>query len=73
MAMIIQEYSDELEEQYEQLLSNSQVSMFNHSLKYRKFLKNILTDSEDHYLCCIENNKIIAALPLFIKNGSSSF
>jgi len=67
--MIIQKYSDELEEQYEQLLSKSQVSMFNHSLKYRKFLKNILTNSEDHYLCCIENNRIFAALPLFIKNG----
>jgi len=67
--VIIQEYSDELEEQYEQLLSNSQVSMFNHSLKYKIFLKKILTYSEDRYLCCIEKDKIIAALPLFIKNG----
>lgn len=67
--MIIQPYNDELQEHYEQLLFDSPVSMFNHSLKYRKFLKKILLDSEDHYLCCMEHNKIIAVLPLFIKNG----
>jgi lipid II:glycine glycyltransferase (peptidoglycan interpeptide bridge formation enzyme) len=67
--MIIRKYSDELEEQYEQLLFDSPVSMFNHSLKYRRFLKSILSDSEDHYLCCIEGKKLITALPLFIRNG----
>lgn len=67
--MIIQIYTEALKEYYEQLLVDSPASMFNHSLKYREFLQKILPDSTDHYLCCIEGSRMIAALPLFIMSG----
>ena len=67
--MNIQVYNDDLKHQYEYLLNESSVSVFNHSLKYRSFLKAIFPDSDDCYLCCIENEKIIGCLPLFFKRS----
>lgn len=68
--MIIKTLTPELEHDYERLLEESPASMFNHSLKYLDFLKQILTDSEYHYICAYEGDQLLAALPVFIKHGA---
>lgn len=70
MVIEIKPLSIDMEDAYERLLQESSVAMFNHSLQYRDFLRDILPDSEDHYLCACEGNHLLAALPVFIKRGS---
>ncbi|HDZ08447.1 hypothetical protein LCGC14_0013580 [marine sediment metagenome] len=69
MSRIVMRYTPDLASQYEQLLAESPIGMFNHSLRYREFLKEILPDAEDHYLCAFNNNEMVAALPVFVKKG----
>ena len=70
MTIEIKPLSIDMEDAYERLLQESSVAMFNHSLRYRNFLSEILPDSEDHYLCACAGNHLLATLPVFIKRGS---
>ena len=69
MSIEIKILTSGLEQDYEQLLQESTVSKFNHSLRYRSFLKEILSTSEDRYLCAFEEGQLLAVLPVFIKQG----
>ena len=53
------------EKDYLQLLTSAPAGIFTHSLQYRKFLKKILKNAEDHYLLAYEDDELIAALPFF--------
>ena len=56
-------------EEYENFLLSQEHSLFYHSAKYKEFLEDLL-GCESRYLLAYDNNKIVAALPLMIKNGS---
>jgi len=58
----------EYEEQYNQFLLENEDSLFVCSLKYRDWLRYI-TKAKDQYFIALEDNKIIACLPSFIKNS----
>lgn len=55
--------------EYEEFLLLNENSLFYHSTKYKDFLEDLLK-CESHYLLVYDNSKIVAALPLMIKNGS---
>lgn len=69
MLTTVKRYTRELATQYSNLLKESPTAMFNHSLRYRDFLKEILTESEDHYLCAFHDEDLVAVLPTFVKLG----
>lgn len=69
MSVTIRTYSSDILGQYERLLQESPVAMFNHSLRYREFLKAILPEATDHYLCAFQGDELVAVLPTFIKEG----
>lgn len=54
--------------EYEEFLLCNENSLFYHSTKYKDFLEDLL-DCESRYLLAYENRKIVAALPLMIKEG----
>jgi hypothetical protein len=57
------------EPEYQELLNNSRNSMFNHSIKYRNFLKLIFPEAEDIYFLAYKEDKLVAAFPTFVKYG----
>ena len=59
--------SAEKEENYEKFLQEHKGALFNHSLKYRNFLRNTLEDSEDLYILAYQDDQIIGILPIFLK------
>jgi hypothetical protein len=63
------EVSDEI--QYQEFISKCDSALFYHSLKYKKFLERILATSVSRYLIAVEENKIIAALPMFVLKTES--
>jgi hypothetical protein len=63
------EVSDEIP--YQEFISKCDSALFYHSLKYKKFLEKILTTSVSRYLIAVEENKIIAALPMFVLKSES--
>jgi len=69
MVLEIKVLNADLEEDYRQLLADAPAAMFNHSLRYRKFLQQILCDAEDHYMLSYEAGELCAALPIFHKSG----
>ena len=69
MSIEIKVLNSNTEADYRQLLVAAPAAMFNHSLRYRKFLQKILSDAEDHYLLAFEAGELIAALPLFLMHG----
>jgi len=69
MNIEIKLYTDDMEASYNNFLKASKISMFYHSLSYRKLLKKIFTDCEDFYFCAVDGEKIYAILPVFIKLG----
>ncbi len=69
MLIEVKQLSTQYEAAYEQLLSHSRMAMFNHSLKYRKFLNRIIPGSTDYYLCAFCDGQLLATLPIFIKHG----
>lgn len=69
MAIEIQILNQHSERDYLQLLNETPAAMFNHSLEFRKFLQQVLIDAQDHYLLAYEAGELIAALPLFLKQG----
>jgi len=58
------------EEEYSQLLLKDERSLFNSSLKFRDLLRKI-TSAEDYYLIALDDGKIIAALPSFLKRNAN--
>lgn len=69
MAIEIKTLNLDTEDDYRKFLLDAPAAMFNHSLKYRKLLRQVLIDAEDHYLLAYEAGELTAALPLFIKQG----
>lgn len=69
MLIEVKQLSTQYEAAYEQLLSHSRMAMFNHSLKYRKFLNRIIPGSKDYYLCAFCDGQLLATLPIFMKHG----
>ncbi|MFL2983777.1 MAG: GNAT family N-acetyltransferase [Candidatus Neomarinimicrobiota bacterium] len=70
MSIEIKLLTNDLEPTYCRFLQKSPNAMFNHSLLYRDFLREILKGSQDRYLCAFKDNQMQAVLPLFIKHGS---
>ena len=68
--MRIQELDAGTESRYEELLAKSPTVLMYHSLKYRNFLRKILSRSTDCYLLALEGERVVAALPAFIKHGA---
>lgn len=56
-------------EEYERFLLSCEHSLFYHSTKYKDFLEDLL-GCESQYLLAYDKDKLVAALPLMIKNGS---
>jgi len=56
------------EKEYEDFIHTEERSLFNASLKFRDLIE-WLTGAEATYLLAVENNKIIGALPSFVKYG----
>ena len=54
--------------EYEEFLLSNEHSLFYHSTRYKDFLEDLL-GCESRYLLAYENGKIVAALPLMIKDG----
>lgn len=69
MAIDIRVLSSETEGDYQKLLMDSPAAMFNHSLRYREFLRKTLSDAQDHYLLAYEADELLGAIPLFYKDG----
>jgi len=69
MSFKITEYSAAYEADYNRLMTESPVGMFNHSLPYRAFLQSILPGTENHYFCAFDDDELVAALPVFVKTG----
>jgi hypothetical protein len=69
MNIVVVPLSTKFESQYEDLLRSAPNAMFNHSLRYRNFLRRVLRDSQDIYLCAFSGENMIAALPLFLMKG----
>lgn len=55
-------------EEYENFLLSQEHSLFYHSTKYKEFLEDLLM-CESKYLLAYDGGKLVAALPLMIKNG----
>lgn len=66
--MEIEVLSPESYNKYSDFLLSSSESLLYHSIEYKEFLENLLNCSS-HYLLIRDNNKIISALPLMLKNG----
>lgn len=69
MTVRIEAMCSETEKQYEDLLTSVPSSMLYHSLQYRNFLRQVLVDAKDRYLLAFDNEKLVAAIPAFVKPG----
>lgn len=56
-------------ELYEAFLAQISSSMLTHSLRYRNFLLSSLPRSTSHYLCAVQEGKIVGVLPLMSSGG----
>ena len=54
---------------YPALLDVTPTAMFNHSLKYRNFLRRILPSAQDCYFLAYRDGELVGALPTFSRNG----
>ncbi len=70
MTIRIEKLNAETEKDYAKFLLDVPDSLLYHSLSYKNFLKQILTDARDQYLLAYENEKLVGALPVFIKYGA---
>ncbi len=57
-------------EEYENFLLSQEYSLFYHSTKYKDFLEDILECESKYLLAYDDDDKLVAALPLMIKEGS---
>lgn len=71
MTLIIKTLRKNNEGEYNFFLRKSNNSLFYHSLKYKKFLEDILKNSSAKYFLLYENKKIVAALPFFLMRSSN--
>ena len=58
------------EAEYERLVMSSSFSTIHHSLKYRDFLRRVISEAKDLYFCAFEGREMVAALPSFVRNGA---
>lgn len=65
----VRNLSDEDDSRYQALIDSSNLSTIHHSLKYRDLLRAALGPSRDFYLGAFEDEKLVAALPLFRAEG----
>lgn len=54
---------------YVALLDAVPTAMFNHSVKYRNFLRRILPQAKDNYLLAYCDGDLVGALPIFSRDG----
>ena len=69
MSIEIFELSDHGNESWDELVKLSSTSTVHHTIKYRNFLTNFLISSESKYLCIYSDKKMVAVLPMFLKDG----
>lgn len=69
MSVEIRQLTPDTEAAYETMLSRAPTALLYHSLKYRRFLREVLGDSRDRYLVAFRAGELVAALPAFIKSG----
>lgn len=71
MALELTELTSQHESAYEELLLACPWAMLNHSLPYRRFLKDFLPSTAvDHYLLAFDDDELVGALPSFLIDGS---
>jgi hypothetical protein len=72
MSVIIKQLQEgQAGEEYEHLLNSVETTLLYASLKYCKFLQRILPNSEPIYLIAYETDRMVGALPSFIKHNAS--
>jgi len=62
--------TEDREKEYSQLLLRDERALFNSSLKFRELLRQV-TDATDYYLIALEGDRIVGALPAFLKLNDS--
>lgn len=60
--------TEEYYHKYNEFILENEMNLFYLSLKYKSFLEDLL-ECKSQYLICLENNRIIGALPLMYKQG----
>jgi hypothetical protein len=65
MSVRIEKLDENREQSYQNLLLSSDKNLLYASLKYRSFLKKVLTKSDHHYLVAYQKKEMVAALPTF--------
>jgi len=58
--------TEDRDEEYGRLLLKDERSLFNSSLKFRELLRRV-TGALDYYLITLEDNKVVGALPTFLR------
>lgn len=69
MSLQIKEMDTATESDYQKLIESIPGALLYHSLKYRNFLRQVLTPVQDRYLIAYEDGEPMAAIPAFIKQG----
>ncbi len=70
MSLQIELLTDKHEEEYNHWLFSVENSLLYASLPFKNFLQQLLVDSQPFYLLAFEQNKIIGALPTFLKRNT---
>jgi len=68
--MDVELLDEKRESDYAEVFSSSSNHLVYHSLKYRSFLKSVLSDCEDKYLIAYEDGRPVGALPAFVKRNA---
>jgi Acetyltransferase (GNAT) domain len=68
MRIKIAPLSPQYEHLYAKFLAEHPAALFYHTLKYRDFLKKILSSTQDIYLLALQENEIIGIFPMFINH-----
>jgi hypothetical protein len=69
MTMAILQMNETNEADYISLVEKVPTNLLSHSINYRNFLREITNCAEERYLLAYENDRLIAALPAFVKKG----
>ncbi|HYW56854.1 MAG TPA: GNAT family N-acetyltransferase [Polaromonas sp.] len=59
----------QLEPAYADLLQSAPCAMFNHSIRFRNFLKLVIPEAKETYFLAYKEGKLVGALPTFTRDG----
>ncbi len=70
MRIRVELLTDSLFDSYEHWLSTVPDALIFHSVPYLRMLRRIVAAGSDQYLLAFESNRIVGALPVFLKSGA---